>query len=360
MIVLGSTGSIGVSTLDIARQFGIKIEALSCNKNYKLLNEQIAEFSPKFVCIADESLKPFVKHKFVYSGNDGILKMLENSQSKTVVNALVGFAGLVPSIKTQALNKTLCLANKESLVVGGKFLKTSEIRPIDSEHFGLKFLLKDSIPIHKLIITASGGAFRDTPLSELSKVTPKQALKHPNWQMGAKITIDSASMANKLFEIIEAYWLYGCKNIDALIERSSAIHALIEFVDGSTTAHISATDMHLAIAHAVVKDLKTNITPHANLTTLNSIKFEPICIDKYPVFALKDELIANPNIGVIINAANEVFVEKFLNNECKFTDIKAIIYKSLDKFIGLDKFSPSSVEEICEIDRQVRIYAKGL
>ena len=356
MIVLGSTGSIGQNSLELARKFGTKVEALSCNKNYKLLNAQIAEFKPKFVCIGDKNLKNLVDHNKVFCGEDGILDMLELCQSDIVINALVGFAGLAPSIKTQELNKRLCLANKESLVVGGKFLKTKQIRAIDSEHFGLKFLLENPTKVSNLIITASGGAFYKTPIKALNSVTPQMALKHPNWDMGAKITIDSATMANKLFEIIEAYHLYGLPCVEAVIERTSMVHALVNFCDGSTTAHLSRADMKLAIAWAIFGQVKEQILKPLNLCELAKIEFKKINLKKYPIFSLKDDLLTNPDLGVIINASNEIGVEKFLNSKCKFTDISKIVFKSLDKFGGIKANSPS---ELCEIDKKVRKFANS-
>lgn len=350
MIILGSTGSIGRNSLKIAEKFKIKIEALSCDKNYKILNEQIEKFKPKFVCINDKNLAKFVNHKRVFIGENGLLNMLENCKSKKAINALVGFAGLKPSLKIQNLNKTLCLANKESLVVAGKFLDCKKIKPIDSEHFGIKFLLKNH-PIKNLVITASGGAFRDFSIEDLKFVDAKKALNHPNWKMGKKITIDSATMANKLFEIMEAFWLYDTKNINALIEKTSTIHALIEFIDGSTTAHISNTDMKLAIANAIISNLKSEILPNFDLLKLQDLSFCEINLDKYPIFSLKNEVLKNPNLGVIINAANEIFVNKFLQDECKFFDIKKFVFESLEKFGDLN---PKNLEEIFEIDKEVR------
>ncbi|PSM53204.1 1-deoxy-D-xylulose 5-phosphate reductoisomerase [Campylobacter blaseri] len=354
MVVLGSTGSIGVNSLEIAKRFNLEIEALSCNKNYKLLNEQISKFSPKFVCIGDKFLKDKVNHNKVFIGENGLLDMLKECQSSKVVNALVGFAGLKPSILVQKLGKTLCLANKESLVAGGKFLDSKKIKAIDSEHFGLKFLLKDSLKIKKMIITASGGAFRDTPLGELKNATPQMALKHPNWKMGSKITIDSATMTNKLFEIMEAYWLYGVKNLDAIIEKSSTIHALIDFIDGSTTAHISIADMKLAISHAIIDDLNEEIVSNFDLLNLKKMEFQKIDLEKFPIFSLKDEVVKNPDLGTIINAANEIYVKKFLNNECKFLDNKKIVFESLDKF-GSTKIT--DIDDLFELDFKVKEFA---
>lgn len=356
MIVLGSTGSIGKNALVLASRFNIKIHALACGKNYDLLNEQIEIFKPKFVFIADESLAKFVKHDKVFSGDiEKFLKICYENFGKTkLINALVGFAGLLPSKIAQDLGFELCLANKESLVIAGKFLKTKEISPIDSEHFGLKFLLKDKPDISKLTITASGGATRDMSLKELENLTPLKALNHPNWSMGAKITIDSASMANKLFEVIEAFWLYKVKNIEALIERSSQIHALISFKDGSSTAHICNNDMKLAIAHAIGfgdREILTNI----DFLGLKPIKFEEINLEKYPIFSLKDKLLNNTDLGVLINAANEIGVYEFLKENIKFTQISEIIFKTLDHFgdIKISEFN-----ELLELDFKAREFAK--
>ena len=361
MVVLGSTGSIGKTGLNLASNFNIPVEAISCNSNYELLNEQILKFNPQFVCINDGNLAKFVKHKQIFVGERGILDMLEACKSELVINSLVGFAGLAPSVKIQNLGKKLALANKESLVVGGKFLNTKEINPIDSEHFGLKFLLSDKTEADELIITASGGAFYKTPIKALKNVSAKDALKHPNWDMGAKITIDSATMANKLFEVLEAFWLYGTKNISALIEPTSMVHALIHFKDGSTTAHLSRADMSLAIAHAILGEgglkkakIDENITPNLNLLNLKNIKFHEINLNKYPIFSLKDELLENPDLGVVINAANEIGVFKFLKNRCEFLEISRVVLKSAKRFKDI---KISSADELFETDKEVRIWA---
>ncbi|WP_459813842.1 1-deoxy-D-xylulose-5-phosphate reductoisomerase [Campylobacter concisus] len=360
VVILGSTGSIGKNALNLCEKFGVEVEALSCAKNVDLLNEQILNFKPKFVCVGDEKLVKNVKNveaKNIFFGEAGLLQMLEISSSKKVINALVGFAGLAPSLKTQALGKRLALANKESLVVGGKFLKTREILPIDSEHFGLKFLLENKTAPKRLIITASGGAFYKKPIKFLKDATPSDALKHPNWDMGAKITIDSATMANKLFEVMEAYWLYGIKEIEAVIEPTSAIHAVVEFIDGSSTMHLSWPDMKLAIAHAMFENISENIVSHANLLDLKNIKFHKISLKKYPIFSLKDKVLANPDLGVVINAANEVGVFSFLEKKCSFLDISRLVLSSVKNFRNI---KISNIDEIFEADKEVRNYAKRI
>lgn len=356
VVVLGSTGSIGTNALKLAQNFNIPIEAISCNENHELLNEQILKFNPKFVCINSEKSAKFIKHKNLFVGENGLLDMIKECKSELILNSLVGFAGLKPSLLTQKLGKRLALANKESLVVGGKFLDTKTINAIDSEHFGLKFLLENKIKPRELIITASGGAFYKTPLKALKTATAKDALKHPNWNMGAKITIDSATMANKLFEIMEAFWLYKVKEISALIEPTSMIHALVSFADGSTSAHISKTDMALAIAHAVLpdkilKNLKTPVIKSVSLQDLRALKFHKISTKKYPIFSLKDKILQNPDLGVVINAANEIAVFKFLKNECGFLDISRVVLASVKQF---GEIKISSEDDLFLVDRDVR------
>ncbi len=354
MVILGSTGSIGVNTLKIAKKFAVKVETLVAGTNTELLNEQIKEFKPKIVCIGSKKLAGKINHHNIFYGNEGILDAIEQSKSDLVVNALVGFAGLAPSIKTQALGKKLALANKESLVVAGNLLDTSKIIPIDSEHFGLKYLLGDKTPA-SMMITASGGAFRDTPLDKLSSMSSGEALKHPNWSMGKKITIDSATMTNKIFELLEAKWLYGCKKLDAIIETKSIIHAFINFIDGSTTAHIANADMKLPISFALMGKIDEEILPHVNLTEIGSLNFKKIEESRYPMWELREDLLKNPQLGVVLNAANEISVTKFLNNEINILDIAKINKKAYRFFSDV---KPMNLEDIFEIDEEVRKFCK--
>lgn len=286
MIVLGSTGSIGVNTLEIAKKFGIQIEVLVCGKNIKLLNEQLKEHSPKIVVVADSSDIPNVNHNNVYAGEENILKAIEDSNSELVVNALVGFMGLRPTLKSIECNKKVALANKESLVACGNFIDTSKIQPIDSEHFGLWYLLQNR-PVNKMIITASGGAFRDWDIEKLQNATLADTQKHPNWSMGQKITIDSATMVNKMFELLEARWLFGEGEYDAIIETKSLIHALIDFKDGSTTAHFAHANMQLPISYAVNNKMDSNILKHVDLLEVGSLEFRKIEKERYPIWEIK-------------------------------------------------------------------------
>ncbi|MFK5882580.1 MAG: 1-deoxy-D-xylulose-5-phosphate reductoisomerase [Sulfurospirillum sp.] len=355
MILLGSTGSIGVNTLQLAKKFALHVEVLAAGKNINLLNRQIEEFHPKYVCIANKADIQRVKHNRVFYGSEGILEVINLAKSDLVVNALVGFAGLAPSVETQKLGKRLALANKESLVVAGNLLDTSKIIPIDSEHFGLKYLLSDKL-VKSMIITASGGSFRDTPLEKLSSMSSAEALKHPNWKMGKKITIDSATMTNKIFELLEAKWLYGCENLDAIIETKSIIHAFINFVDGSTTAHIANADMKLPISFALKGEIKEEILPHVDLKEVGNLEFREIKESRYPMWEIREDILKNSKLGVVLNAANEVSVESFLNNEINILDIAKINKRAYRYFSDI---KPKNLDDIFEIDKEVRKFSKG-
>lgn len=350
MVLLGSTGSIGRNSLEIAKRFGIQVEVLVAGRNIELLNQQISEFSPKIVVVAQKEDIDKVNHEKVLFGEDGILEAIELSKSEIVLNALVGFTGLKPTLKTLEVGKRLALANKESLVVAGAFLDISKISPIDSEHFGLWYLLNGR-PVEKMILTASGGALRDWDISDIADATPQDVLTHPNWKMGRKITVDSASMVNKLFELLEAKWLFSPKSIDGVIERNSIIHSLIEFKDGSTTAHISGTDMKLPIAFALLGEVEEQILPNIDITSIPPIEFEKIETSKYPLWSLKEELLKYPKKGVILNSANDVLVDRFLNHQIKFGDIAKNILEIFDKFGDRE---PQSIDEVFEIDREIK------
>ena len=351
MILLGSSGSIGKNTLFIAQRYNIDVDVLSVNTNVELLNEQIKEFSPSIVVVGDSSLKSKVNHKNVLVGQSGILEAINSSKSNLVVNALVGFAGLKPTLETLKVGKKLALANKESLVVAGKFVNTSKIIPIDSEHFALWYLLQNNKKFNKLIITASGGSFRDTPLTELPNVSIQDALKHPNWSMGQQITIDSATMTNKLYELLEARWLFGSTNVDAIIETKSLIHGFVEHVDGSTTAHFANPSMQLPIAFSICDKVEDEVIKPVDLFALNSLEFRKIEEKRYPIWQIKEYILENPHLGVVLNAANEVAVRKFLDGTIGFLDISKMVIKTLEKF---DNVKPQNIEDIFMIDKEVK------
>lgn len=396
---MGSTGSIGTQALQIAKAENLPIEVLCAGENIDLLNAQIAEFRPKIVVIKDSKKRHLIRGaNRVLCGESGILEALNLAKSKLVLNALVGFSGVKPSLESIARGKTLALANKESLVVAGFLMgreNLAKILPVDSEHFALKELIlslrgarsaskcneaihESSVDCHesaiadsrndgisvestikKLIITASGGAFRDLPLDEISRQSAKKALNHPTWAMGRKITIDSATMINKLFEILEAQWLFGAyfsanlgaeniTNIDAVIERTSTIHALIQTADNAIIAHLSSNDMRLPIASALLgaKAKRKAFIKELDLLNLN-LRFEKIDINRYPLWTLKDSLLKRPKLGVILNAANDILVEQFLNDEIIFGDIAKRIFKVVERF-G-DESSLDLIKNIADI-----------
>lgn len=357
MVVLGSTGSIGVNTLVLAERYGIDVEVLVAGKSASLLQEQINRFHPKKVVVADKATSEKISHPDISYGEAAIVEAIYASKSGLVVNALVGFLGLRPTLAALECGKKLALANKESLVVAGQFIDTSEIIPIDSEHFGLWFLLNGR-KIDKMTITASGGAFRDKSREFMESATLADVLKHPNWSMGQKITIDSATMVNKMFELIEAHWLFhtrfeGEAKFDAFIETKSIIHALIDFADGSSTAHIAHTDMKLPISFALGIDSRVQILKPVNLVEVGSLEFRSIGTDRYPVWELKEELLAHPQQGVIINAANEAAIARFLDKRSSFMDIAQDIIRAYKKFEDL---KATTIEEVFAIDREVREY----
>jgi 1-deoxy-D-xylulose-5-phosphate reductoisomerase len=354
LIVLGSTGSIGINTLKIAKQFNLNVEVIVAGANIELLNKQLQEFSPSLVIVASKHDIHKVNHQNVKYGQDSILEAIENSKSNLIVNALVGFFGLKPTLKAIECKKRVALANKESLVVAGCFIDTSYITPIDSEHFGLWYLMDDKKAIDSLTITASGGSFRDYPLKQLKNVTLKEALSHPNWSMGNKITIDSATMTNKLFELIEAKWLFNTTKCDAIIETKSIIHALINYKDGSSTAHLAHTNMQLPIAYAVIGKIDTPILDKVDLISLKNLEFRQIEKDRYNIWKIKDELLDNQNLGVVLNAANEVAVEKFLKGDLDFLDIAKLSLKALDKF---NNIKLTNIDDIFEYDKEIRSWA---
>ncbi|OPX27850.1 MAG: 1-deoxy-D-xylulose-5-phosphate reductoisomerase [Campylobacteraceae bacterium 4484_166] len=350
MIILGCTGSIGVSTINIVLKYNLYVDVLVAGKNIKLLNSQIKKVKPKVVVIASKEDIHKVDFDKVYAGKKAMLEAIKNSPSTLVINGLVGFVGLAPTILAISLKKHIALANKESLVVAGKFIDSSYITPIDSEHFSLSYIINRNKKINKLIITASGGSFRDIDIDNLKDVSIKEALDHPNWSMGDKITIDSATMTNKLFELLEAYWLFDIKDIDAIIERKSIIHAIVSYVDGSMVAHMSKPTMNLPIYYAIFGNTDRKISEHIDLVKLSNLSFTAIDTKRYPIWSIREKLLSNPDLGVVLNASNEVAVNMFLNNQIKFVDISKIVLHSIEKYQDI---SIDSLDEVYKIHQNI-------
>ncbi|MDH5465163.1 MAG: 1-deoxy-D-xylulose-5-phosphate reductoisomerase [Thiovulaceae bacterium] len=353
MILLGSTGSIGQNALIIAKRFSLNVDVLVAGNNLSLLNEQIASFKPSRIVIANVNDISKVNHPNVSAGQEAILDAIQSSESSLVINALVGFLGLKPTLKAIECGKRVALANKESLVAGGAFVDTSMIQPIDSEHFGLWFLLQDR-PISRMQITASGGAFRDWPLDKLAQATLADTQKHPNWSMGQKITIDSATMMNKLFELIEARWLFGKGKYDAIIETQSLMHAMIDFTDGSTTAHFANANMQLPIAHALGITIDAPILESVDFVKISNLEFRQIEKERYPIWEIKDQLLEQPDRGLILNAANEAAIELFVDKKIGFMDIAK---KAIQAFEHFDS-GAKSLDEVFVLDKEVRAFVK--
>jgi 1-deoxy-D-xylulose-5-phosphate reductoisomerase len=355
LILLGSTGSIGVNALAIAQQFGLRVDVLVAGRNIALLNQQIGIHNPSIVIVAEGVDISGVNHPHVLQGEEAILEVIASSSSVLVINALVGFAGLRPTLKAIECGKRVALANKESLVAAGAFMDISKIQPIDSEHFGLWYLNNSARPIERMLITASGGAFRDWPIEKIQEATLQDALNHPNWSMGQKITIDSASMMNKMFELLEARWLFGEREYDAVIETKSIIHALIDYRDGSTTAHFARANMKLPIAYALMGEVEQKILPSVNLLKVGSLDFREITVERYPIWEIRKELLTNPTRGVVVNAANEAAIELFVAGKMSFLEISKQVIGAFEHFDG----EPRCIDEVFSIDNEVRQYVKA-
>lgn len=347
--VIGSTGSIGVQTLNVIRRFPkeFKIVSLAGGYNAGLFLRQIEEFRPSVATLATEVNSAYVAPKGtkLYTGENAFTNAI-TEDADIVVIALVGFNGIIAVLDAINKGKNIALANKESLVVGGELVmkkakeKGVSIVPVDSEHSAIWQALDFEFDrdFKKIILTASGGAFRDTPLRELKRVTSKDALKHPNWKMGEKITVDCATMINKAFEIAEAKWLYNTsfEKIDVIIHRESIIHSMVEYSDNSVIAQMSYPDMELPIQIALTYPdrLKSN-TRGLNFAEIGKLTFERVDHERYPCFNLAVEALKRGGAyPAVLNGANEEAVKLFLCDKIGYMDIYSCIYGALEAFNG--------------------------
>lgn len=373
--ILGSTGSIGTQSLDIIRRnresYGA--EALVCGSRVELLAEQIEEFSPKLAVTADAEgaarlqkilAERGIKGTDVLYGDDGVTAAAELGSCDTVINALVGVRGLVPTYRAIQKGKTIALANKETLVAGGELImgcaaeKGVEIVPIDSEHSAIYQCLQgnEGNSVRRILLTASGGPFRGYTKEQLDGVTREQALKHPKWTMGAKITIDSATLMNKGLEVIEAHWLFGVppERIQVLVHPQSIVHSMVEYEDRSVIAQLGQPDMRIPISYALSHParLENDFEPLDPFSIKGGLTFEPADTDTFRCLAMAYEaLAAGGSAPVVLNAANEVLVGAFLADRISFTDIQRGVEKALNEHevkYGL------GLEDIIEIDADVR------
>lgn len=348
--VLGSTGSIGTQTLDIIEEYPelFRASVLTARRQWKLLAEQALKFRPDVVVIGDSQYYPELRDALkgsgieVAAGADAIADAAAHPATDTVVTAMVGYSGLIPTISAIKAGKTIALSNKETLVVAGELITRLcrehgvSIVPVDSEHSAIfQCLVGESRDeMRKIILTASGGPFRKLSKEQLSNVTPADALKHPNWDMGAKVTIDSASMMNKGFEMIEARWLFDCKpqNIEVVVHPQSIVHSMVEYRDGSVKAQLGVPDMHTPIRYALSypSRLKTESRP-MRLEDYATLTFERPDMEKFPLLGYAFEAIEKGGtMPCILNAANEIAVQSFLENKIRFTDMPRLARAVMD------------------------------
>lgn len=349
--ILGSTGSIGRQTLDIVRRHSdrFKITSLVANNNWEELAAQAREFDVESVVIGNSDYYAPLKAALadsnieVHAGQQAITQIARSYRSDTVVNALVGYSGLHPTVAAIESGKRIALANKETLVVGGDIVmaearrKGVDILPIDSEHSAIKQCLEgeDMRSVRNLIVTCSGGALRDIPASQLGSVTPEMALKHPQWSMGAKITIDSATLVNKGFEVIEAHWLFGIEpdRIKVVIHPQSIVHSMVEFTDGAVKAQLGTADMHTPISYALLyPERATEAMEHFSILDYPTLTFAAPDREKYPALDIAYEVLRRGGTAACtMNGANEVAVAAFLGHKCAYGDIVGAIRYAIER-----------------------------
>lgn len=377
LAILGSTGSIGRQTLEVvaANPDEFEVEVLTAQRNADVLISQARQFKPNVVVIVDETHYTEVKEALagepvkVFAGAQALESVVQMNSVDLVVTALVGYAGLKPTIKAIEAGKSIALANKETLVVAGALVTRLarehrvNILPVDSEHSAIFQCLAGEIhnPVEKIILTASGGPFRGKTRAELAQVTKAQALKHPNWSMGAKITIDSATLMNKGLEVIEARWLFGtaASQIEVLVHPQSIIHSMVQFEDGSIKAQLGLPDMRLPIQYALgyPQRLK-NSFPRFDFARYPALTFEKPDTETFRNLALAFEALdRGGNMPCVLNAANEVAVAEFLNDRLSFLGISEVVEQCLGKS---DYVKEPALEDYVETDKMARIRAKEL
>lgn len=373
--VLGSTGSIGTQALDVARHLGIRVSALSVGSKIDLAEKQIREFSPALCAVRDIDCAAKLKKAVadtgtrIVAGEDSASEVARSCKCDMVLNAVSGFAGLFPALEAIKSGKNLAIANKESLVAAGEIVKR-EIKkhgvimlPVDSEHCAVHQCIDghDKSEISRLIITASGGAFFGKKTDELEKASVAQACTHPNWSMGQKITIDSASLVNKGLELIEAVRLFDIpeSKIDVVVHRESIIHSMAEFNDGAVLAQMAVPDMRLCIQYAITYPEKLRgLTPRLDLAKVGRLSFYEVDRDTFPSIELARSAIRKDGIHpCIFNSANERCVELFCEGKIRFVDIFRLIKEALDKIPALER--KPELEDIVKADRLAREYVSN-
>ena len=374
--VLGSTGSVGEQALDVAQKFGIKVNSVSANTNFLRVEEQARRFSLSSVAMADESAAKELRIRLadtdvkIYAGQDGICEMISEEDNDTVVNSIIGEAGLIPTLAVIDSGARLALANKESLVVAGEIVKARakekkvEILPVDSEHSAIFQCLKSgkSSEVKKILLTASGGPFYGYSKQQLVDMKPEDALAHPTWSMGAKITIDSATLMNKGFEVIEAVHLFDVapEQIEVVVHKESIIHSMVEYIDNSVIAQMSVPDMRLCIQYAVAyPDRVSACIDELDLFKVASLSFKKPDTETFALLACAFDCIRKGGaLPAVLNAANEVAVASFLNKKIGFYQITEAVCETVAR---LQKASMMhTLEGIIEFDREARTVARSI
>lgn len=372
--ILGSTGSIGENTLRVIADHPdrFSVVALAAGANWERLAEQAREFAPRIVSVADSSDADRLSHILpanvtILSGEEGLREVAAGAGAEIVVSALVGAAGLVPTLEAIEAGAAIALANKEVLVMAGELVKERcrargvDLLPIDSEHAGVAQALTDRSPdgeVRRVILTASGGPFRTLPMELLTQVTPDEALCHPTWKMGPKVTIDSASLMNKGLELIEAKWLFDLApdQVDVLIHPQSIVHALVEFIDGSLLAQMSVPDMRIAITQALSHPERISCrASRLDLAQVGSLQFDEPNLERFPCLVhARAVLHEGGTAPAVLNAANEVAVAAYLNESTGFMDIPAVVGAALDAH---GNGAATELGTILEADRWAREFA---
>ncbi|MCR5581226.1 MAG: 1-deoxy-D-xylulose-5-phosphate reductoisomerase [Pseudobutyrivibrio sp.] len=376
LAILGSTGSIGTQTLDIVSQNpeDLQVVAMSCGKNIGLFEKQIRKYKPSLVCIGTEELASDLRNRLadidieICCGMEGLVAVATYSDADTVVTAVVGMIGVQPTIAAINAGKTIALANKETLVTAGHIImplakeKGVSILPVDSEHSAIFQSLNGERhnKISKILLTASGGPFRGKSYEELENVKLEDALKHPNWSMGAKITIDSATMINKGLEVMEAKWLFdvSLSQVEVVVHPQSILHSAVEFMDGAVIGQMGTPDMRLPILYALFyPNRKTLYAEPLDLFKVGTLTFEKPDMETFYGLSLAyDAMDAGGNVPTVFNAANELAVAKFLNNKIKFLEIPEIVSESM---VNVDFISNPTIEQVLETERMTHEFIES-
>ena len=368
--ILGSTGSIGRSSLEViaALPDRFKVAVLTAHRNLTLLKEQITRFHPRVVVVSDKETGEDLARGIdgstkILVGDFGLVEAVQRPDVDMVISALVGFVGLVPTLRAIEAGKHVALANKETLVVGGELIMDAvrqhgvRLLPVDSEHSAILQCIQGetSSSIRRLILTASGGPFRDLPVDQFHHITKEQALAHPTWRMGSKITIDSATLMNKGLEVIEAYWLFGLpkERIEVVIHPQSIVHSMVEFVDGSVKAQLGVPDMRIPIQYALTYPERVNtLSSTLDFHRMASLTFSPPDTTRFRCLSLAyDALQAGGSAPAVLNAANEMAVQLFLRGKIGFSDIPVLIDNALSDHVPVEH---PMLDDLLEVDRITR------